>query len=145
MKNVADSLARQGSNLDNKRASLLLQENNVPFTVDSHVVGTVSNWRFHPSIIAIVKGLFNHKDDTLAKGNFGRWNFGGSGPDGSPQPFRIGPIGSVISCPGAGDQHQTGSDLREPGKSAATSAMAGRLRRNAGAGADLSARSIITH
>jgi hypothetical protein len=64
----------------------------------------VSNWRFHPSIIAILKALFNPKDDELSKGNFGRWNFGGSGPDGSPQPFRIGPIGSVISCPGAGDQ-----------------------------------------
>lgn len=104
MKIVADSVARQGSNLHNKQASLLIQENNRPFIVHSHIVGTVSNWRFHPSIIAILKALFNPKDDNLSKGNFGRWNFGGSGPDGSPQPFRIGPIGSVISCPGAGDQ-----------------------------------------
>lgn len=84
--------------------SFSLPNNNEPFTVDSEIIGTVSNWRFHPSIIAILKALFNPKDDELSKGNFGRWNFGGSGPDGSPQPFRIGPIGSVISCPGAGDQ-----------------------------------------
>ncbi|KAL3801346.1 hypothetical protein HJC23_006956 [Cyclotella cryptica] len=104
MKKVAHSFAIQGSMLENKRASLLQNERNGPFTVDSDIEGTVLNWRFHPSIISILKALFNPKDANLSKGNFGRWNFGGSGPDGSPQPFRIGPIGSVISCPGAGDQ-----------------------------------------
>ena len=86
------------------QAPLLQNNNDGPFTVDSGMLGTICNWRFHPSIIAILKQLFNPKDDKLSKGNFGRWNFGGKGPDGSPQPFRIGPIGSVISCPGSGDQ-----------------------------------------
>lgn len=90
--------------LQDKEVFTLPIDHNVPYTIDSDMTGTASLWRFHPSIIAILKALFNPKDDKLSKGNFGRWNFGGLGPDGSPQPFRIGPIGSVISCPGSGDQ-----------------------------------------
>ena len=75
-----------------------------PAIINSQVKGTLESWRFHPSILAIIKGLFNPSTAALAKGNFGRWNFGGSGPDGTPQPFRLGQIGSVVSCPGSGDQ-----------------------------------------
>jgi len=57
--------------------------------VDADCTGTISSWRFHLSVLAIVKATFNPRDDTLSKGNFGRWNFGGSGPDESPQPFRL--------------------------------------------------------
>jgi len=78
--------------------------NNGPAIINSQVEGTLESWRFHPSIIAIIKALFNPSTASLAKGNFGRWNFGGSGPDGTPQPFRLGQIGSVVSCPGSGDQ-----------------------------------------
>lgn len=83
--------------------------------------------RYHPAVLEIIQGLFNpHYGDgetifeetttgkdtvnnqsvqqPLYKGNFGRWNFSGSGPDGSPQPLKIGQIGSVISLPGAADQ-----------------------------------------
>lgn len=77
---------------------------NGPTVVNSNMTGTLSSWRFHPSIISILKSLFNPRDDALYKGNFGRWNFGGAGPDGSVQPFRIGQIGSVVSCPGSGEQ-----------------------------------------
>ena len=78
---------------------------NQPTIITAETMGAArSSWRYHPSILAILKGLFNPRDDSLYKGNFGRWNFGGNGPDGSPQPFRLGQIGSVVSCPGSGDQ-----------------------------------------
>ena len=98
------SLSANLSKLHDNEALNLPDNHNVPITIDSEMTGTASHWRFHPSTIAILKALFNPKNDKLSKGNFGRWNFGGSGPDGSSQPFRIGPIGSVISCPGSGDQ-----------------------------------------
>ena len=79
--------------------------NDGPTIIHADATGTVDSWRFHPSILAVIKRVFNPRKGTaLSKGNFGRWNFGGSGPDGSPQPFRLGQIGSVISCPGSGDQ-----------------------------------------
>ncbi len=78
---------------------------NQPTIITADTIGAArSSWRYHPSILAILKGLFNPRDDSLYEGNFGRWNFGGNGPDGSPQPFRLGQIGSVVSCPGSGDQ-----------------------------------------
>ena len=87
-----------------KDVSMFPNNNDGPITIDAETIGTPLHWRFNPSIIAIIKALFNPKHDNLSIGNFGRWNFGGNGPDGTPQPFRIGPIGSVISCPGSGDQ-----------------------------------------
>jgi hypothetical protein len=85
--------------------SFLVDSSNQPTIITAGTIGSpTASWRYHPSIIAILKGLFNPRDDSLYKGNFGRWNFGGNGPDGSPQPFRLGQIGSVVSCPGSGDQ-----------------------------------------
>lgn len=78
--------------------------NEGPSMINADINGTETSWRFHPSILAILKAIFNPRSDSLFKGNFGRWNFGGAGPDGSPQPFRLGQIGSVMSCPGSGDQ-----------------------------------------
>jgi len=75
-----------------------------PSMIRADTVGTLDSWRFHPSLLAILRALFNPRDASLSKGNFGRWNFGGSGPDGSAQPFRLGQVGSVLSCPGSGDQ-----------------------------------------
>lgn len=60
--------------------------------------------RFHPSVIEIVQRTMNPTDDKLYKGNFGRFNFDGGGPDGSPQNLRIGPMGGIISLPGSADQ-----------------------------------------
>ncbi|KAL7455089.1 hypothetical protein ACHAWC_006653 [Mediolabrus comicus] len=82
----------------------VVDKSNQPTIITSDNMGTVTSWRYHPSILKILKGLFNPTDAALSKGNFGRWNFGGNGPDGSPQPFRLGQIGSVVSCPGSGDQ-----------------------------------------
>jgi len=85
--------------------SNIADNGNQPTIITADTMGTAGpSWRYHPSIIAILKNLFNPRDDSLYKGNFGRWNFGGNGPDGSPQPYRLGQIGSVVSCPGSGDQ-----------------------------------------
>lgn len=46
----------------------------------------------------------NPKVDNLYRGNFGRYNFGGSGPDGSFQDMRLGWIGGIVSLPGSADQ-----------------------------------------
>lgn len=76
----------------------------------------VKSLRYNPFILDIIRKLLNPTIDTddinvvnekqqaLYKGNFGRWNFSGSGPNGSPMPVRVGQIGSVISMKGAADQ-----------------------------------------
>ncbi|KAL9178813.1 hypothetical protein ACHAXT_003944 [Thalassiosira profunda] len=97
---------------DNVVANLAIEKqleensNDGPTIVDADNEGTTASWRFHPSILAIIKSTFNPRNESLYKGNFGRWNFsgGGRGPDGSPQPFRLGQVGSVLSCPGSADQ-----------------------------------------
>ena len=60
--------------------------------------------RFHPTILDIIKRTMNPKGNNLYRGNFGRYNFAGTGPDGSSQPLRIGPLGGILSLPGAADQ-----------------------------------------
>jgi len=102
-----EKLRSQENNLasDAMAGSNAIDVGSQPTIITADTMGTAgSSWRYHPSILAILKGLFNPRDDSLHKGNFGRWNFGGNGPDGSPQPFRLGQIGSVVSCPGSGDQ-----------------------------------------
>ena len=59
---------------------------------------------FHPDVLQIVQQTMNPTNPTLAKGNFGRYNFKGSGPDGSPQPLRVGPMGGIVSLPNSADQ-----------------------------------------
>lgn len=74
-------------------------------------VSYASCLRFHPDILWIVQHTLNpttSKDESsslpLFRGNFGRYNFNGTGPDGSPQPLRVGPMGGIVSLPGAADQ-----------------------------------------
>ena len=52
---------------------------------------------FH--ILEIVKRTMNPKSQDLYRGNFGRYNFDGSGPDGSYQPLRVGPMEGIVSLP----------------------------------------------
>jgi hypothetical protein len=59
-----------------------------------------------PGIKDIVSQVFMPRcptDATLHMGNYGLYNFGGSGPEVTPAPS-VGRFGSVISLPGAGDQ-----------------------------------------
>jgi hypothetical protein len=83
---------------------------NQPTIVPSSFNGSLQSLRFHPSILQIIRFVFNPIQDPaktsipLYKGNYGRWNFDGTGPDGSPQPLRVGQVGSIISLPNAADQ-----------------------------------------
>jgi hypothetical protein len=60
--------------------------------------------RGHPGLLEIVRRTMNPRDESLYKGNIGRWNFGGSGSDGSFQDLRLSPVGGIVSLPGAADQ-----------------------------------------
>ena len=60
--------------------------------------------RFHSDILEIARRTMNPQDSVMCRGNFGRYNFDGSGPDGSYQPLRIGPMGGIVSLPGSADQ-----------------------------------------
>ena len=61
-------------------------------------------FRGDQDVLEIVRRVMNPRNDALYPGNFGRYNFSGSGPDGSYQDIRIGPIGGIISLPGSADQ-----------------------------------------
>ena len=61
-------------------------------------------FRGHPDLLTIVGRVMNPKKDHLSKGNFGRYNFQGGGPDGSFQNLRVGPVGAIINLPGSADQ-----------------------------------------
>ena len=65
--------------------------------------------RGHPDVLEICRRVMNpvvndKQQQQLAVGNMGRYNFGGSGPDGSFQDLRVGPVGGIVSLPGAADQ-----------------------------------------
>jgi hypothetical protein len=46
----------------------------------------------------------NSKSNPLYLGNMGRWNFGGTGNNGTYQDLRISPVGGIVSLPGSADQ-----------------------------------------
>jgi hypothetical protein len=87
-----------------------------PLSQSVNAKTNIKSLRYNPFILEIIRKLLNptiktdetnvehEKEGNLHKGNFGRWNFSGSGPNGSPMPVRVGQIGSVISMKGAADQ-----------------------------------------
>ena len=60
--------------------------------------------RGHPVLLEIVRRTTNPVNPALSPGNWGRYNFGGRGPDGSFMDVRAGPVGAIISLPGSADQ-----------------------------------------
>ncbi len=71
--------------------------------------------RGHPSLLEVIRRTMNpgsssfenhHSTNTkpLYLGNIGRWNFGGTGNNGSYQNLRISPIGGIVSLPGSAEQ-----------------------------------------
>jgi hypothetical protein len=60
--------------------------------------------RGNPYVLQVIRRTMNPVDDELSPGNFGRYNFSGTGPDGSFQDVRVGPVGAIVSLPGSADQ-----------------------------------------
>ena len=60
--------------------------------------------RGRESILEIIRRTMNPRKGELFKGNLGRFNFGGSGTDGSFQDLRVSPVGGIVTLPGCGDQ-----------------------------------------
>jgi hypothetical protein len=63
--------------------------------------------RDNSSLLEIIRRTMNPRDESGKKlwlGNIGRFNFGGSGNDGSYQNLRISDVGGIVSLPGAADQ-----------------------------------------
>ena len=60
--------------------------------------------RGNRSVLEIARCAMNPSDPSLAPGNFGRYNFDGTGPDGSYQDLSAGVLGSIVSLPHAAEQ-----------------------------------------
>ena len=58
----------------------------------------------HPPAVKLIAQLACNPKGQHFGGNFGRWNFDGHGPDGSPSALHVSPIGAVVSFPGCADQ-----------------------------------------
>jgi len=59
----------------------------------------------HPAVADILTEVMNPPaDPVLVKGNWGRWNFEGPGPEAKPSPPTVGVVGAVMSLPGCADQ-----------------------------------------
>lgn len=56
------------------------------------------------NILEILRRTMNPKSENLFRGNLGRFNFGGKGPDGSFQDLRLSPVGGIVTLSGCGDQ-----------------------------------------
>ena len=61
--------------------------------------------RGNANVLSIVRRVMNPIiSKELSAGNFGRYNFEGSGPDGSYQDVKSGIVGGIVSLPGSADQ-----------------------------------------
>lgn len=95
---------RGGPSLRRKRGT----KGNQPWTITATAERDSSNpqhfLRGNTNILEIVRRVMNPKDESLASGNFGRYNFQGRGPDASYQDLRVGIVGGIVSLPGAAEQ-----------------------------------------
>ena len=62
--------------------------------------------RNHPALQSVLSEVANPPavDPGAARGNWGRWNFEGAGPDAPPPPLNVNQVGAVMSLPGCVDQ-----------------------------------------
>ena len=69
----------------------------------SHV--PTGHLRSHPAIASLLATVSNPVGDpSAAKGNWGRWNFEGGGPEAPPVALDVNDVGAVMSLPGCSDQ-----------------------------------------
>jgi len=62
--------------------------------------------RNHPAVQSVLSEVANPPacDPQATRGNWGRWNFEGAGPDAPPPPLNVNFVGGVMSLPGCADQ-----------------------------------------
>ena len=75
-----------------------------PATSNGHESAANPFFRQNPSVLEVVRRTMNPRVGNLYKGNFGRYNFSGGGPDGSFQDIRLSAVGGIVSLPGSADQ-----------------------------------------
>jgi hypothetical protein len=92
---------RHGSHLSQLRQTEEQGNENLVIKASTRASGFL---RGHESLLEIVRRTMNPKSGNLYRGNLGRYNFDGSGPDGSFQDLRVSPVGGIVSFPGAADQ-----------------------------------------
>lgn len=67
-----------------------------------------SYFRNNESIFRVLEKVMNPSPENIPAdfhgGNWGRWNFGGLGPDAPPPPPIAGEMGAVVTLPGCLDQ-----------------------------------------
>jgi ectoine hydroxylase-related dioxygenase (phytanoyl-CoA dioxygenase family)/protein-L-isoaspartate O-methyltransferase len=80
------------------------EKGNEPFIVGASTKEFNGFLRGHGSILDIIRRTMNPKRQDLYKGNIGRYNFEGTGADGSFQDLRVSPVGGIVSFPGAAEQ-----------------------------------------
>jgi len=100
-----------------KEGTALAGGNSILLSATENRYGDGLFLRGHPSLLEILRRTMNpgssstcddppNQTDSkpLYLGNIGRWNFGGTGNNGSYQDLRISPIGGIVSLPGSADQ-----------------------------------------
>jgi len=93
--------------VSNNKPIVLQRDNTSPSSEGDNVVASDKInpfFRQNASMLEVVRRTMNPQVGDLYKGNFGRWNFSGSGPDGSYQDMRLSSIGGIVSLPGAAEQ-----------------------------------------
>jgi Phytanoyl-CoA dioxygenase (PhyH) len=91
-----------------KKGQILLEEVSSPQQPDNNSCESEieENIRHHPALLSILREVLNPApaDPRDQLGNWGLWNFEGSGPASGPPEFAVGQVGAVMSLPGCADQ-----------------------------------------
>jgi hypothetical protein len=71
-------------------------DSDLPIVIQGTMKGFDGFLRGHQSLLDVIRRTMNPKDESLYKGNTGRYNFNGSGPDGSFQDLRVSQVGGIV-------------------------------------------------
>lgn len=92
---------RNGLNM--KHTPIVIDEGEEPVAPQFY-----TGFRSNESVIGVLREVMNPEPKEVPRefkgGNWGRWNFGGAGPDASPPDPTVGEMGCVMSMPGCLDQ-----------------------------------------
>lgn len=113
MKARNEQLANKGETLASTTLSKSTSITTTPASVAERLAiidknkNVCQDLRTHPAVMSILQEVMNPispRDVTEAKGNWGRWNFEGKGPESGPPGLVVGRVGCVMNFPGCCDQ-----------------------------------------